>query len=280
MRILSIHSHVTYGHVGNAAAVFALQRLGHEVWPVHTVNYATHTGHGRPTGTVTPPAAIRDIVDRLDGLGLLARCDAVLSGYIGDAGTGDAILEAANRVRARNPAAVWCCDPVMGDAGRGLFVPGAVAEFFDRRAAEADILTPNLFELERLAGRALADAAAIVAACRALAGRGVREIVVTSLPGSRAGRIASAVVTRDDGWIAETPELALAGRPNGAGDLFAAVYLGVSRAPGGSPPAALAQAAAAVHGVLAATREELDIVGAQDEIVAPRLAVSAAPFGR
>ena len=275
MAILSIQSHVTYGHVGNAAAVFALQRLGHETWPVHTVNYATHTGHGAPVGTVTPAAAILETVDRLDALGALGGCDAVLSGYIRDAATGEAIRDAAQRVRSRNPAALWCCDPVMGDTGRGLFVPDGVADFFAEHAAGADILTPNVFELERLTGIGIRDDASLVAAGRALLSAGPKEIVVTSVPGGEAGDIGAACLTREEAWIVRAPEIALAGRPNGAGDLFAAVYLGkrLGSGPGAGPAAAIAHAAASVHGVLAATSEELALVDAQEEIVRPRLAL-------
>ncbi|MEX2454706.1 MAG: pyridoxal kinase [Rhodospirillaceae bacterium] len=279
MAILSIQSHVTYGHVGNAAAVFALQRLGREVWPIHTVNFATHTGHGRPTGTVTPPEIIRDTVRRLDGLGILGRCAAVLTGYIGSAEAGDAILEAVRTVRGRNAAALWCCDPVMGDRDRGVFVADTVAAFFERHAEEADILTPNAFELERLTNRPVRNPSDIAVACRALIDRGVGEVVATSLPGLRDGEIASAAVTRTGAWLASAPELALAGRPDGAGDLFAAIYLGKRLDRNGGPGDALAHAVAALHGVLAATSEELDIVGAQEELIAPRLAITAERLG-
>ena len=276
MAILSIQSHVTYGHVGNSAAVFALQRLGHEAWPIHTVNFATHTGHGAPVGPVTPAAAIRETVDRLDALGVLGDCNAVLSGYIRDAATGDAIREAAVRVRTRNPAALWCCDPVMGDTDRGLFVPDDVARFFAEHVAGADILTPNVFELERLTGIRIADDASLLAAGRRLLAQGPKELVITSVPGRRAGEIGAACLTREGAWIVRAPEISLEGRPNGAGDLFAAVYLG-KRLESGSgsaagPATALAHAAAAVHGVLAATAGELALVEAQEEIVRPRLA--------
>ncbi|MBX9700789.1 MAG: pyridoxal kinase, partial [Acetobacteraceae bacterium] len=63
MNILSIQSWVAYGHVGNAAAVFPLQRLGAEVWAVHTVQFSNHPGHGQFRGAVLPPALIRDCVD-------------------------------------------------------------------------------------------------------------------------------------------------------------------------------------------------------------------------
>lgn len=275
MAILSIQSHVTYGHVGNSAAVFALQRLGHETWPIHTVNFATHTGHGAPVGSATPAAAIRETVDRLDSLGVLGRCAAVLSGYVRDAATGEAIRETALLIRTRNPAALWCCDPVMGDSGRGLFVPDEVAEFFREHAKGADILTPNVFELERLTGITVANDAALLAAGRALLAKGTKEVVVTSVPGREAGEIRAACLTREEAWIVRAPEIALEGRPNGAGDLFAAVYLGrrLGSGTGAEPARALAHAAAAVHGVLSMTEGELALMAAQEEIVRPRLAL-------
>ena len=273
MAILSIQSHVTYGHVGNSAAVFALQRLGHEAWPIHTVNYATHTGHGASVGTVTPAASIPETVGRLDALGLLGGCDAVLSGYIRDAAMGEAIRDAALRIKARNPAAIWCCDPVMGDSDRGLFVPGGVADFFAEHATGADILTPNVFELERLTGIAVTDDAALLAAGHALLAMGPKEVVVTSVPGRHAGEIGAACLTGSESWIVRVPEIALKGRPNGAGDLFASVYLGKRLGAGAEPARALAHAAAAVHGVLSMTEGELALVEAQEEIVRPRLAL-------
>ena len=277
VRILSIQSHVAYGHVGNSAAVFALQRLGHEVWPVHTVNYATHTGYGAPTGTVTPAAAIRATIERLDREGMLARCDAVLSGYIGNAETGRAVLDAADMVRARNPDAIWCCDPVMGDLGRGLFVDRAVAALFERHAVEADILMPNSFELTALTGIDAATTATIGPACRELLEGGVRLVVATGLRAGndgKDGRIAAAAASTETGCAVHVPEIALGGRPNGAGDLFAAVFLGIYLY-SGAADIALSHAAGTVYGVLKATARtgaaELRLVDAQSEIADPVL---------
>ena len=144
MNLLSIQSHVAYGHVGNAAAVFPLQRLGIEVWPVHTVQFSNHTGYGHWTGQVYTGDAVRDLVDGIAARDVLRHCDAVLSGYMGDAGIGEAILHAVARVREENPNALYCCDPVIGDAGRGAFVREGVAEFMKARAVPAaDIVTPN-----------------------------------------------------------------------------------------------------------------------------------------
>ena len=79
MKILSIQSSVAYGHVGNSAAVFPLQRLGHEVWPVFTVHFSNHTGYGAWRGPLLAPdhvaAVITGIAER--GVLLLVRRRAV-----------------------------------------------------------------------------------------------------------------------------------------------------------------------------------------------------------
>ena len=139
MNILSIQSWVAYGHVGNASAVFPLQRLGAEVWAIHTVQFSNHTGYGAWRGQVLPATLIGDCVEGIAERGVLPGCDAVLTGYVGDAATGEAILGAVARVKAANPAALWCCDPVIGDVGRGVFVRPGIPEFFrDRALALAD----------------------------------------------------------------------------------------------------------------------------------------------
>ena len=129
MNILSIQSHVAYGHVGNAAATFPLQRLGVEVWPVHTVQFSNHTGYGAWKGAVFDAPLIRDVVQGIEERGALGECDGVLSGYMGSAAIGEAILDAVARVKRANPTALYCCDPVIGDVGRGVFVREGIPEF-------------------------------------------------------------------------------------------------------------------------------------------------------
>src|SRR6476661_130115 len=129
MNILSIQSHVAYGHVGNAAAAFPLQRIGVEVWPIHTVQFSNHTGYGAWTGRVFEAGLIGELVQGIADRGVLADCDGVLSGYMGSAETGAAILDAVARVKAANPKARYCCDPVIGDVGRGVFVKAGILEF-------------------------------------------------------------------------------------------------------------------------------------------------------
>lgn len=153
MRILSIQSSVAYGHAGNSAATFPLQRLGHEVWPVNTVHFSNHTGYGSWRGQVFDPAVVADVIRGIDERGMLGRADAVLTGYQGSPGVAEVVLDAVARVRELNPDAVYCCDPVMGDVGRGMFVQPGIPELIrDRVVPAADIVTPNAFELAYLAG--------------------------------------------------------------------------------------------------------------------------------
>ena len=144
MNVLSIQSHVAYGHVGNSSAVFPMQRLGVEVWPIHTVQFSNHTGYGSWKGRVVDGPAIEELVDGIADRGVLASCDGLLSGYMGSADIGNAILSTLGRVRSLNPAALYCCDPVIGDVGRGVFVRPGVPEFMrDHAVPAADIVTPT-----------------------------------------------------------------------------------------------------------------------------------------
>ena len=128
MNILSIQSHVAYGHVGNDSAVFVMQRLGVEVWPIHTVQFSNHTGYGAWKGRVFDGASIDELMVGIGERGVLPQCTGVLSGYMGSAETGNAILSAVGKVRAANPEALYCCDPVIGDVGRGIFVRPGIPE--------------------------------------------------------------------------------------------------------------------------------------------------------
>lgn len=273
MNVLSIQSHVAYGHVGNASAVFPMQRLGVEVWPVHTVQFSNHTGYGAWRGPIFEADMIRDVVRGIGERGVFPGCDAVLSGYMGSAAIGAAILEAVASVRAANPQALYCCDPVIGDVAEGVYVrPGIEAFLRERAVPAADILTPNQFELDRLTGlpsRTLPEAAAAIAALQA---RGPRVVLVTSAlcadtPSDRIDLLAGA-----EGRVfrVRTPRLAIA--VNGAGDCIAALFL-VHYARTGSAATALGAAAASVYGLLkrtaAAGSREILTVAAQDEYVSP-----------
>lgn len=272
MNILSIQSAVARGHVGNSAAVFALQRLRHEVLPIDTVHLSNHPGHGGCRGRAVAAAEIRDLVAGLDERAWLRSVDVVISGYLGDAGQGPAVLDAVRRVRAANPDAIYVLDPVIGDHGR-VFVGPGIPEFIrDRLRPEADLLTPNAFELAWLTGTDCGDLHAAVRAARALlAPGGPRAVIVTGLAaGAAHDSLANLAVDATSAWRVTTPKL---DHPaHGAGDLFTAVFA-AHHAGGRDLPAALAAASGSVHGVIArslgADPRELSLVAAQDELVRP-----------
>jgi pyridoxine kinase len=225
--VLSIQSHVVAGHVGNDAAAFTLQRLGIEVWPIHTVQFSNHPGHGAWTGQAFDAVHVRSLIDGLDARGFLKRVDAVLSGYIGTAETGAAIADAVLRVKAQSRSAIYCCDPVMGDVGPGLFVKSDVPPFFsDTALTLADIITPNVFELSLLTGVALTTEREIIAAAQSLVARGPRVVLVTSVRTEAQERIATLAVTAGQTWRVSTPFVPLSPMPNGMGDCIAALFLG------------------------------------------------------
>ena len=285
MNILSIQSWVAYGHVGNASAVFPLQRLGAEVWAINTVQFSNHTGYGDWTGEVFTGEAVRSLIDGIERRGALTRCDAVLSGYVGDTGIGAAILDAVTRVRAANPAALYCCDPVIGDAAEGVYVRPGIAEFFRTAALPAaDILTPNQFELELLTSRpctTLAQAKAAAAALQALMhSPGPRIVLATSLHTDATPTNCIDLLAAEHGQfhLLRTERLPIS--VNGAGDAIAALFL-FHRLRTGSAAAALEAAASSIHSLLrrtaAAGSTELLTVEAQDEFVTPTHRLTSHP---
>lgn len=279
MNILSIQSHVAYGHVGNSSATFALQRMGVEVWPVHTVQFSNHTGYGAWRGRVFDGETVREVVQGIAERGVLGACDGMLSGYMGDADIGRAILEAAAQVKAANPAAQYCCDPVIGDVGRGVFVRPGIPEFMREQAVPAaDIVTPNQFELDFLSSADSATPRDALAAIDRVHALGPRVVLVTSLHTDDTPADALDLVASDgEGrWRVRTPRLGLS--VNGAGDMIAALFLARFLREG-SAEAALRLATASVFGVLRRTEEagsrELLLIEAQEECANPTLALTA-----
>src|SRR5215813_2417242 len=273
MNILSIQSHVAYGHVGNAAAVFPLQRIGVEVWPIHTVQFSNHTGYGNWQGRVFDAGMIGEVVTGIEQRGVLGECNGVLSGYMGSASIGGAILDAVATVKRANPAAKYCCDPVIGDVGRGVFVREGIPEFMkDKAVPAADVITPNHFELNYLSGRTISSLQQARDAVKAVHDLGPRAILVTSLRTAETPEDAIDLLASDeDGcYRTRTPKLVLA--VNGAGDAIAALFF-VHYLRSGSVGEALSRAASSVFGVLAKTAEagarEIQLIAAQDEIINP-----------
>ncbi|MCW2700687.1 MAG: pdxY [Blastococcus sp.] len=271
--VLSIQSHVAYGHVGNSSAVFPLQRLGIEVWPVHTVQFSNHTGYGAWTGRVFDGQAIDEVVQGIDDRGVLGTCDAVLSGYMGSADIGHAVVQTVAKVRAVNPAAVYCCDPVIGDVGRGVFVRPGIEEFMREVAVPAaDLVTPNHYELDLLAGTTTRSLASVKDAVAGVSALGPRVVLTTSLVADDTPDDAVDLLASEAGrhFRVRTPRLNVS--VNGAGDAIAALFLAHWMSTG-SAPDALSRAASSVFGLLRRTEEarsrEILLVAAQEEFLAP-----------
>lgn len=266
--ILSIQSDVVYGHVGNGAARLALQRLSHEVFSLPTVIYSSHPGHGPHAAMTVPAEQMTALIDSLDSLGYLRTCTAVLSGYLGRADQATVIADVVQRVKSGNANAVYCCDPVAGDAPGGAYVSDDIAGAIAARLIPiADIVTPNAYELGRFTDRVVNSPESAVLAAREL---GPPLVICTSVPSHDPDRVATLAVTPKSAWLTETPRRDQA--PHGVGDLFTAVFLGQwlrSR----DIPGALGLAASTIDAILRATlragSHELLMVQEQNRIVEP-----------
>ncbi|KRE55712.1 pyridoxal kinase PdxY [Phycicoccus sp. Soil748] len=275
MSILSIQSSVAYGHVGNSAAVFPLQRLGVEVWPVHTVHFSNHTGYGEWRGPLMPADDVRAVIQGVEERGAFPAVDAVLSGYQGGEEIGDVILDAVARVKAANPDAIYACDPVMGNAKSGCFVHPAIPVLLRERVVPAaDLITPNQFELGFLTGtepRSIEDTLESVELARAM---GPSTVLVTSVerPDAAEDTIEMMAVTGDGAWIVQTPRLPM--KANGSGDVTAALFT-AHLLETGDPGVALGRTASSVFDLLQTTLEsgerELQLVQSQQALAEPRM---------
>ena len=283
MNILSIQSHVSYGHVGNSAAVFPLQRLGHEVWPVYTVNFSNHTGYGQWGGSPIAASEVTHIVHAMEKRGALAQVDVVLSGYQGGTDIADAILDTVARVKALNPQATYTCDPVMGNTKSGCFVNPAIPVLLRERVVpQADLVTPNQFELGFLAGMTVQTLDETLRAVDTVMAMGPRAVLVTSVqrPDAAPGTIEMLAVDATGAWLVATPYLPF--KANGSGDVTAALFTAhYSQRFGASGAAcqALERTTASMFELLQRThtsgQRELQLVQAQESYVAPRVHFAA-----
>lgn len=225
MNILSIQSQVVYGHVGNSAAAFVLQRQGHAVWQVPTVLFSNHLGKPTYRGRAVPAEQAREMVEGLKELGYLDDVDMLLTGYLGTADTARLAAELAGIIRAQKPHAIFACDPVMGDDD-ALYVNPDLAEAIAADLVPiADVLLPNIFELARLTGLTVKDGPAALAAARALKqSSGVKVLVATGIPTNRPDRIAALALEGGTLHRAEAPRRKL--RVAGTGDTFTALFTG------------------------------------------------------
>jgi pyridoxine kinase len=275
VKILSIQSAVAFGHVGNSAAVFPLQRIGVEVLPVYTVNFSNHTGYGAWRGPMISPDDVREVLLGIEERGVLPQIDVILSGYQGGEGIADVILETVKRVKAANPAAVYSCDPVMGNAKSGCFVAPAIPVLLrDRVVPAADIITPNQFELGFLTGTEPDTLESTLTSVELVRATGPRTVLVTSVerPDREDGTIEMLAVDDSGAWLVQTPYIPM--KANGSGDVTAALFTAHYRRTGDLADA-LARTTSSVFDLLTRTHEsgerELQLVESQDAYANPQM---------
>ena len=245
--VIVISSHVIRGAVGNRAAVFALETLGHRVWALPTVILPWHPGHGRSTRVTMPDADFRSIIDDLLGAPWIGEVHAVLSGYLGAPEQASGIARLVTALRQRDPDLFYACDPIIGDAG-GLYVPAETAVAIrDLLLPLATLATPNRFELSWLAGAALETNAAILDAALGL---GPSRVLVTSAIPMMSGGTGNLYLSGRHALLAE--HRLIDKTPNGTGDLLSALFL--ARLLEGLPEErALQMATASVFEIIART---------------------------
>ena len=275
MKVLSIQSSVSYGHVGNSAAVFPMQRIGVEVMPVFTVCFSNHTGYGSWRGPMMKGDDIREIVAGIDERGGLQDVDFVLSGYQGGNDIGGAILDAVALVKERNPNAIYACVPVLGNESSGCTVMPEVQELIrDRVVPHADLITPNQFELGFLTHTSPHTLEETLEAIEKIRQIGPKTVLVTSVfrPDRPEDTIEMLLAHEDGVWIVQKPLLPL--KANGSGDVTAALFTSHLRTTQ-DPALSLARTASSVFDLLENTlnsgQRELQLVESQEAYAHPRM---------
>ncbi|RWZ46226.1 pyridoxal kinase PdxY [Labedella phragmitis] len=279
MKILSIQSAVAYGHVGNSAAVFPLQRIGVEVLPVYTVNFSNHTGYGAWRGPLIDPEDVRAVITGVEERGVFPQIDVVLSGYQGGVGIGDVIVDAVKRVKEANPSAIYACDPVMGNAKSGCFVAPEIPVLLRERVVPAaDLITPNQFELGFLTGTDPSTLESTLESVDLAREMGPRTVLVTSVerPDREPDTIEMLAVDDNGAWIVKTPMLPL--KANGSGDVTAALFTAHYRETGDAA-VALERTASSIFDLIDTThrsgQRELQLIESQEFYAHPRLQFTA-----
>ena len=266
MTVISIQSQVAYGHVGNSAAVFPMQARGIEVVAVPTTLLSNRPGYSTVRGKILEADLVADLLVGIEERGAVDSCQIVLSGYLGSAEIAEVVAGFVTRAKKANPRLIYCCDPVIGDSDRGLFVPSSLPPLFrDVLCPMADIITPNHFEFDWLCGKRSTATDDLIANAHCLLAGGLSTVVVTSVETADrpADVIETVAVERSSAWRLRTPQLPI--RPSGTGDLFAALLV-ASLARGAAIETALGEAVSGTFAVLertaAAGTEEMQIIQA------------------
>jgi len=271
--ILTLQSHVVYGHAGNAAAVFPMQRLGHQVCVLNLLQFSNHTGHGTWGGGAISADELKSILNGLKQVGVLSKLDCIVSGYIGSLEQAQAIYDFVLEVKADYPHIIYCCDPVMGDERPGMYVKPEIAVFMQSHLVPiADWITPNRFELSHLVGKPIVNLEDAVQACATLLDDKKQGILATSIA-DQPGMTGLCLMTKEGVYYCETPKYELIHTVHGTGDVTAATFLS-HLLNGENAKAAMEKTANTLHDLAQFSFEnhltELGIVACQEEIAHPR----------
>ncbi|HHF2857917.1 TPA: pyridoxal kinase PdxY [Vibrio diabolicus] len=272
--ILSIQSHVSFGHAGNSSAVFPMQRMGFEVWPIHTVQFSNHTQYQEGwTGRAFAAEDISELVRGLSNIGALEKCQAVLTGYQGSAEQCLAVEETVTTVKQANLKALYVCDPVMGAPDKGCIVaPGIAENLLNRLMPMADVIVPNQFELSQFAEMEIHSLDDAITACQRALAKGPKIVLVKHLYCLENGSFNMLLATQEGIYLAKRPQFEFVKQPVGVGDLISAIFT-AGLLKGWSPKQAFQHCHDACNGVLSATYHagewELQTIAAQQEFVEP-----------
>ncbi len=270
--VLTIQSHVAYGHVGNDAAIFPLQVAGIEVVDIPTTMLSNHPGYPTMRGEFMEPRLIRDLLQGLTERNLPAFATGVITGYLGDPGTADAVRDWVREAKATNPGLRYLCDPVMGDSP-GIYVdPALPGKFRDELVPLADAITPNQHEFGWLTGTEIRTRDGLLSAADALVESGIGVVVVTGtqLYDTPDDSLDIYGVTTEGAWRVRTPRFDFT--PVGTGDVYTSLFA-AHWFQGADIPAALAAAAGGTYAVLTITREanvqEMRLVASASKLLNP-----------
>nr|WP_086940608.1 pyridoxal kinase PdxY [Thaumasiovibrio occultus] len=272
--ILSIQSHVVYGHAGNSSGVFPMQRMGFEVWPIHTVQFSNHTQYPQGwTGRAFSAEDISTLIDGMAAIGQLDNCQAVVTGYQGSAEQCQAIKASVQKVKAANPNAIYVCDPVMGAPDKGCIVaPGIAEALIGELMPMADVIVPNQFELSQFAEMPITCVEEAIEACQRALAKGPSVVLVKHLHCLSDQEFSMMLATQEGCFLAQRPQFDFERQPVGVGDLISALFT-AGLVKGWSAQAAFEHCHNAVYGVLKATHDagewELQTIAAQQEFVTP-----------
>ncbi|MGR5193437.1 pyridoxal kinase PdxY [Vibrio rotiferianus] len=272
--ILSIQSHVSFGHAGNSSAVFPMQRMGFEVWPIHTVQFSNHTQYQEGwTGRAFSADDINELVRGLGNIGALEKCEAVLTGYQGSAEQCLAVAETVAKVKQANPEALYVCDPVMGAPDKGCIVaPGIADHLLTRLMPMADVIVPNQFELTQFAEMEIHSLDDAIEACQRALAKGPKVVLVKHLYCLSDTSFNMLLATQEGTFLAKRPQFEFEKAPVGVGDLISAIFT-AGLLKGWIPKQAFQHCHDACYGVLNATYQagewELQTIAAQQEFVEP-----------